>query len=136
MVAIIAPGFSGEKRELTIALTRILFPGAGLLVVAAWCLGVLNSHLKVPALLRSAGRLERRDDQDARRIRREFFPDSTRGDAGVGSVLGSLLQVAAQVPAVLRVAPDLRFTFDVASEPVRTVGRNFVPSSLPAASCS
>ena len=32
------------KRELTIALVRILFPGAGLLVLSAWCLGVLNSH--------------------------------------------------------------------------------------------
>ncbi len=25
---------------------RILFPGAGLLVLSAWCLGVLNSHRK------------------------------------------------------------------------------------------
>ena len=40
----IAPGFSGEKRELTILLVRILFPGAGLFVMSAWCLGVLNSH--------------------------------------------------------------------------------------------
>ena len=41
---LIAPGFNGEKRELTIRLVRILFPGAGLLVLSAWCLGVLNSH--------------------------------------------------------------------------------------------
>ena len=41
---VIAPGFEGEKRELTIRLVRILFPGAGLLVLSAWCLGVLNSH--------------------------------------------------------------------------------------------
>src|SRR5206468_5988213 len=34
----IAPGFSGEKRELTILLTRILFPGTGILVMTAWCL--------------------------------------------------------------------------------------------------
>ena len=32
LIDIIAPGFSGEKRELTIRLVRILFPGAGLLV--------------------------------------------------------------------------------------------------------
>ena len=42
----IAGGFSGEKRELTVLLVRILFPGAALLVTAAWCLGVLNSHGK------------------------------------------------------------------------------------------
>src|SRR5688500_13667233 len=41
---VIAPGFSGEKRELTVVLVRVLFPGAGLLVLSAWCLGVLNSH--------------------------------------------------------------------------------------------
>ena len=40
----IAPGFVGPKRELTIAIIRILFPGTGLLVLSAWCLGILNSH--------------------------------------------------------------------------------------------
>ena len=44
LLLVIAPGFSGEKRELTIRFTRILFPGTGLLVLTAWCLGVLNSH--------------------------------------------------------------------------------------------
>src|SRR5215207_4439311 len=41
---IIARGFEGEKRDLTVSLVRILFPGAGLLVLSAWCLGILNSH--------------------------------------------------------------------------------------------
>src|SRR3954451_7918326 len=44
LISVIAPGFEGEKREATIRLVRILFPGAGLLVLSAWCLGVLNSH--------------------------------------------------------------------------------------------
>ena len=38
--------FTGPKRELTIALVRFLFPGAGVLVLSAWCLGVLNVHGK------------------------------------------------------------------------------------------
>src|SRR5204862_8019533 len=46
LLLFIAPGFTGEKRHLTITLTRILFPGAGLFVTSAWCLGVLNSHRK------------------------------------------------------------------------------------------
>jgi len=46
LIDAIAPGFQGQKRELTILLVRILFPGAGLLVASAWCLGVLNSHRK------------------------------------------------------------------------------------------
>jgi putative peptidoglycan lipid II flippase len=44
LVTLIAPGFDGAKRDLTIHLVRILFPGAGLLVMSAWYLGVLNSH--------------------------------------------------------------------------------------------
>jgi putative peptidoglycan lipid II flippase len=47
LIYFIAPGFHDEKRELTIRLVRILFPGAGLLVLSAWCLGVLNSHRRV-----------------------------------------------------------------------------------------
>src|SRR5690348_10464836 len=44
LIAVIAPGFAGAKRDLTIELVRIFFPGAGVLVLSAWCLGVLNSH--------------------------------------------------------------------------------------------
>src|SRR4051812_9420358 len=43
VVPLIAQGFKGEKRELTILLVRVFFPGAGLLVMSAWCLGILNS---------------------------------------------------------------------------------------------
>src|SRR5215510_14134335 len=46
LISVIAPGFSGTKRLLTIQLVRIIFPGTGLLVLGAWCLGVLNSHHK------------------------------------------------------------------------------------------
>src|ERR1043166_9601426 len=44
IVTAIAAGFEAERRELTTRLVRIFFPGAGLLVLSAWCLGVLNSH--------------------------------------------------------------------------------------------
>ena len=44
LVDLIAPGFGGGKRDLTVTLVRVLFPGAGILVISAWCLGVLNSH--------------------------------------------------------------------------------------------
>jgi len=40
----VAPGFSGSTRALTIALVRIMFPMSGLMIVSAWCLGVLNTH--------------------------------------------------------------------------------------------
>ena len=44
LIDILAPGFHGEVRELTIRMVAIMFPGTGLLVLSAWCLGVLNSH--------------------------------------------------------------------------------------------
>jgi putative tricarboxylic transport membrane protein len=44
LVALLAPGFRGYARDLTVPLVQILFPGVALLVMSAWCLGVLNSH--------------------------------------------------------------------------------------------
>src|SRR5256885_14036331 len=44
VLELLAPGFHGEVRELTVRLVRVLFPGTALLVLSAWCLGVLNSH--------------------------------------------------------------------------------------------
>src|SRR5215831_14575728 len=46
LIDAIAPGFKGETRRLAIQLVRIFFPGVGLLVLSAWCLGILNSHRK------------------------------------------------------------------------------------------
>jgi len=44
LVDLIAPGFHGEKRLLTAHLVQIMFPGVGVFVLSAWCLGILNSH--------------------------------------------------------------------------------------------
>src|SRR5207249_3542156 len=46
---------------------------------------------------------------------------------GWGSVVGSASMIAIQLPPVFRVAPDVRFALDVASQEVRTVVRNFGP---------
>ena len=46
LIDAIVPGFQGETRRLAIQLVQILFPGAALLVMSAWCLGILNSHRK------------------------------------------------------------------------------------------
>ena len=127
LIDAIAPGFGGAKRQLTIQLVRILFPGAGLLVLSAWCLGVLNSHHRFllsytapvmwnAAMIATLVYFGRRSDLPILATRLAW-----------GSVAGSFLQFAVQVPFVWRVAPDLRFALDVASEHVREVVRNFVP---------
>jgi putative peptidoglycan lipid II flippase len=127
LIAAIAPGFTGAKRELTIELVRILFPGAGLLVLSAWCLGVLNSHHRF--LLSYAAPVMWNAAMIATLV--AFGASSSLPRLAVllawGSVVGSFIQFAVQVPVVLRVAPDLRFALDLAADEVRTVTRNFVP---------
>src|SRR4029077_19179627 len=44
ITTLIAKGFDEPRRELTVTLVRILFPMTGLMVVSAWCLGILNTH--------------------------------------------------------------------------------------------
>jgi putative peptidoglycan lipid II flippase len=127
LISVIAPGFEGEKREATIRLVRILFPGAGLLVLSAWCLGVLNSHGRfflsyaAPVLWNIViiGTL----------IAFGSGPGGYRlaEVAAWGSVAGSALQFGVQLPVVLSLLPGLAPGFNRASEAVRTVARNFGP---------
>jgi putative peptidoglycan lipid II flippase len=127
LIEAIAPGFHGEKRQLTILLVRILFPGAGLLVASAWCLGVLNSHRKffisytAPVLWNVAmivGMIA-------------FGPGRAQNSLVVitawASVAGSFLQFAVQLPTVLKLLGGLQFTLAHQAEHVRTVIRNFFP---------
>jgi putative peptidoglycan lipid II flippase len=130
LIGAVAPGFHGSKRELTIVIVRVLFPGAGLFVVSAWCLGVLNSHRQF--LLSYASGVMWNAAMIATLI--VFGAGTTLPRLAVilawGSVLGSALQFAVQVPFVWSVAPDLRFSLDTTSDHVRTIGRNFMPALL------
>jgi len=127
LISAIAPGFSGAKRELTIQLVRILFPGAGLLVLSAWCLGVLNSHHRF--LLSYAAPVIWNLAMIATLVL--FGPGSTLDQLAVylawGSVVGSGLQFAGQLPVVRSLVPGLRLRLDSTSENVRAVFRNFGP---------
>ena len=127
LIDLIAPGFAGPQRALTIDLVRILFPGAGLLVLSAWCLGVLNSHRRF--LLSYTAPVMWNAAMIATLV---IFGSGTPLPRlavvlAWGSVAGSALQFGVQLPAVLRAAPDLRLALDLASAEVRTVVRNFLP---------
>ncbi len=126
LVMLIAPGFRGEKRDLTIAIVRILFPGAGLLVLSAWCLGILNSHRRF--LLSYLAPVIWNASMIATLIwwgARVSLP-SLAIILGWGAVAGSALQLLVQLPAALKLVPDLRFRLEF-SEHVRATLRNFVP---------
>jgi putative peptidoglycan lipid II flippase len=127
LTTLLAPGFAGEKRALTVALVRILFPGAGLLVLSAWCLGVLNSHHRfllsyaAPVVWNAAMIATMVAFGGAELPRLALY-------LAWGSVAGSALQVAVQLPAVLRVAPDVRFARAGGRAHVWEVVRNFLPA--------
>jgi putative peptidoglycan lipid II flippase len=127
LIDAIAPGFSGEKRELTIRLVRVLFPGAGLLVFSAWCLGVLNSHRRfflsyTAPVIWNAAMIATLWGFGGRYAQ---FPLAVI--LSWGSVAGSALQVAVQMPVVLRLLHGLHLSLDYHLENVRTVVRNFFP---------
>jgi putative peptidoglycan lipid II flippase len=127
LIGLVAPGFTGEKRDLTTRLVRILFPGAGLLVLSAWCLGVLNSHRRF--LLSYTAPIAWNAAMIATLA---IFGASTPLPRlaellAWGSVVGSALQFLVQVPVVLRVAPEIRLAVDTTSQHVRTIARNFSP---------
>ena len=126
LVTVIAPGFRGDKRELTIAIVRILFPGAGLLVLSAWCLGILNSHRRF--LLSYLAPVIWNVAMIATLLWWGGFTPLPRLAVILawGAVAGSALQMLVQLPAVLRLVPDLRFRLEL-SEHVRATVRNFVP---------
>ena len=127
LIGLIAPGFTGAKRALTEHLVRILFPGAGLLVLSAWCLGILNSHRRfllsyaapvawnvaiLAAILGFGGRV---GEPDLAVV------------AAWGALAGSALQLVVQLPVVVGL---LRASGGVASlrnPHVQTVVRNFGP---------
>ncbi len=127
LIELIAPGFSGETRELTIRLVRILFPAVGLTVMSAWCLGVLNSHRRF--LLSYMAPVVWNAAMIAMLVifgNRTALPRLAELLAW-GSVAGSALMVAIQLPVVWKVAPRLRFALDTSSAQVRTVAGNFGP---------
>ena len=127
LIEAIAPGFHGEKRELTILLVRILFPGAGLLVASAWCLGVLNSHRKfflsyTAPVLWNIAMIAGMIAFGAGRAQNSLVVITAWA-----SVVGSALQVLAQLPMVLKLLGGLKLSLAHQAEYVRAVIRNFFP---------
>ena len=128
LIDFIAPGFEGLKRDFTVRMVRISFPGIGILVLSAWCLGILNSHRRfflpyaapvlwnvaiIGALIGFGGRTQ-------------SYPLAEI--AAWGAVAGSVLQFSVQLPSVMALAGRIRFQFELASSNIRTIIRNFIPA--------
>jgi len=129
LTTLFAPGFEGEQRALTVALVRILFPSTGILVLSAWCLGILNSHRRfflsyaapvvwngciIAALLLGGGELAL-----------EVLVRWTCW----GVVAGSLSQFLIQCPFVWRcIGSPSRRKMRMTGEPLKEVLKNAVPA--------
>jgi putative peptidoglycan lipid II flippase len=130
MIAVIAPGFEGEKAALTIQLVQIFFPGISLLVMSAWCLGILNTHRKFflsyvapvvwnVAIIASLIFYGNHYKQNQLAVYTAW-----------GLVLGSALQLLIQLPSVSKLLLSWKPSFKTRSSGVSTVFRNFVPTAL------
>lgn len=132
LVDLLAPGYSGEGRTLTVQLVQIMFPGVALLVLSAWCLGVLNSHRRfflsyvspvlwnaaiIGAIVAAGHRLADREADIATW-------------AAWGAVAGSAAQFLVQLPSVIRLLRSLRPSLAVRDPGVQSTLRAFGPVLL------
>jgi putative peptidoglycan lipid II flippase len=128
LVSVFTPGFEGERRELTIAVVRILFPMAGVLVLSAWALGILNSHRKffvpyfapvlwnaaiIAALIVFGSRLEL---------------DALLLATAWGALLGGFLQFGIQLPWVLRLDREIKIASGRGEPAFKEAVRNAGPA--------
>ncbi len=146
IVSVIAPGFRGDERfDLAVSLLRLTFPAAGVTVLGAWCLGVLNSHrsfflsyvapvlwniAQISAvvggvLLFGVGEFST-ETTDLRDISTniEVLGEVARLGSW-GLLVGAFLQFGVQVPSVRRLAKNLTFRLDLKRQGVRDVISRF-----------
>ncbi len=128
LTLVLAPGFSGEKYELTITLLQIMAPGVGFIVLAAWCLGVLNSHRRfflsyiAPAFWSAAIIAA-----TAIAAIYNFTETDIARSAAWGVMIGGFLQFVIQLPQVIKVSGRIRLSFNFRLKAVRQVFTRFGP---------
>ncbi len=141
LVDVIAFGLTGETRELAVTLLRIVTPGVGLLVLSAWCLGVLNSHRRfflsyvAPVLWNAAqiAALLAAGGLAAGALAGVGGPTELSDLAIVlawATVAGGALQLGVQLPSVLRLVTGLRLGVSLRHPGVRQVLRAVGPVVL------
>jgi putative peptidoglycan lipid II flippase len=132
LVDLIVPGWQGDKRELTVTLVRILFPGVALLVLSAWCLGVLNSHRRFflsyvsPVLWNTA--IIAAAIVGGRRLAGDV--DDIAVWVAWGAVIGSAAQLGVQLPLTIKLLRGFRPSLDGKHEGVKQTLRAFGPVFL------
>ena len=136
ITAVIAAGFDAPRRELTVTLVRILFPMTGLMVISAWCLGILNTHRRfflpyaAPALWNIAGIVAMVGGATwyvTRTLPVEAQLHQLALALAWGTVAGALLQITVQLPACWKILRGIPVRVSLAPEGVRDVVRALLP---------
>ncbi len=129
LVDVIAPGYEGASRELTIKLVRLIFPGTGVLVLSAWCLGILNSHKRF-LLSYAAPVVWNGCIIAALLIARGETLDLIVTWAAWGTVVGSIAQFAVQLPSVLTLLGGFSPKPSLSLPSVKQIVKNFLPAVM------
>jgi putative peptidoglycan lipid II flippase len=131
LIDILAPGFPAEKAELTVLLTRIMFPFILLVSLAALVMGMLNArHVFGPPAMASAffniGSivggvtlcywLDPQPDW-----RHPHFGERGLVGLSIATLIGGLLQLAVQLPSLRRVGFRFHPDFKWRDPGVRTI---------------
>lgn len=135
LIEVLAPGFEGETRELTIRMVEVMFPGTGLLVLSAWCLGILNSHRRfflsyVAPVLWNVAIIVTLVVCGPRLLNGDWSTGRYVVAVAWGTVIGSALQFFIQLPFALRLNGGLSLILSLSFEPAKRVVTNFFPAVL------
>src|SRR5256886_8228628 len=142
LIDILAPGFPAEKAEMTVLLTRIMFPFILLVSLAALVMGMLNArHVFGPPAMASAffnlGSiiggvtvcywLDPQPDW-----RHPHFGERGLVGLAIGTLIGGLLQLAVQLPSLRRVGFRFHPDFKWRDPGVRTILGRMGPAMIAA----
>ena len=139
ITTVLAKGFDEPRRQLTVSLVRILFPMTGLMVVSAWCLGILNTHRRfflpyaAPALWNVAGIVAM--VAAGTWLANRALPLNAQLHLlalalAWGTVAGSVLQIAVQLPVCWRLLDGIPLRVSTKPEGVRDVIVAWLPLLL------
>jgi putative peptidoglycan lipid II flippase len=126
LTRILVPGWSADSVALTTGLVRILFPMAGFMILAGWCLGVLNSHRRF-FLSFAAPTVWNLSQIVGLGIAARAGWEPLVVALAWSTLVGGALQFLVQLPGALRLAAPLRLRLELDWGPVRLVLRNLGP---------
>lgn len=130
IVLILAPGFFADRAKfnLTVLLSRVLFPYIILISVVAIAMGILNSlrHFAIPALVPAA--LNIGIIFGALWLSPHFKQPIT--GVAVGVLVGGLLQVLMEAPVLLKKGARLLFNASISNPGTRRIGVLMLPAAL------